>query len=219
MVSRGTWWKAVECNAAYAGTESSPAGLRPQAENSSTALKILLVHLDVADQAVADRAVDCAPCVRVPPPGREDVPSPRLHQERDNAAGTGGQRLHADGQGLYPGARLRGDVVHRGRRVGQEPALAAHPDRRPPAQPGPSASPARSGRWTAGDGGPSPSTRSPAWTPTRQPRPARRLDPRPLADRSLHHLRDVSYGEDASQIRTSSGPQAMATCATWPWES
>lgn len=27
----------------------------------------------------------------------------------------------------------------------------------------------------------------------------------------LHHLRDVSYGEDASQIRTGSGPQAMAT--------
>jgi hypothetical protein len=27
---------------------------------------------------------------------------------------------------------------------------------------------------------------------------------------ALHHLRDVSYGEDASQIRTGSGPQAMA---------
>jgi predicted transposase YbfD/YdcC len=26
----------------------------------------------------------------------------------------------------------------------------------------------------------------------------------------LHHIRDVSYGEDASQIRTGSGPQAMA---------
>ena len=28
---------------------------------------------------------------------------------------------------------------------------------------------------------------------------------------ALHHLRDVSYGEDASQIRTGSGPQVMAT--------
>ena len=28
---------------------------------------------------------------------------------------------------------------------------------------------------------------------------------------ALHHLRDVSYGEDASPIRTGSGPQAMAT--------
>ena len=28
---------------------------------------------------------------------------------------------------------------------------------------------------------------------------------------ALHHLRDVGYGEDASQIRTGSGPQAMAT--------
>jgi DDE_Tnp_1-associated len=28
---------------------------------------------------------------------------------------------------------------------------------------------------------------------------------------ALHHLRDVSYGEDASQIRAGSGPQAMAT--------
>ncbi|MEV1179080.1 ISAs1 family transposase, partial [Nonomuraea sp. NPDC049784] len=27
---------------------------------------------------------------------------------------------------------------------------------------------------------------------------------------ALHHLRNVSYGEDASQIRTGSGPQAMA---------
>ncbi|GAA4587989.1 hypothetical protein GCM10023194_38450 [Planotetraspora phitsanulokensis] len=27
---------------------------------------------------------------------------------------------------------------------------------------------------------------------------------------ALHHLRDVSYGEDASQIRTGSGPQACA---------
>ncbi|GIH79660.1 hypothetical protein [Planobispora longispora] len=28
---------------------------------------------------------------------------------------------------------------------------------------------------------------------------------------ALHHIRDVSYGEDASQIRTDSGPRAMAT--------
>ena len=27
----------------------------------------------------------------------------------------------------------------------------------------------------------------------------------------LHHMRDVSYGEDASQTRTGNGPQAMAT--------
>jgi hypothetical protein len=27
----------------------------------------------------------------------------------------------------------------------------------------------------------------------------------------LHHIRDVSYGEDASQIRTGNGPQVMAT--------
>ncbi len=32
----------------------------------------------------------------------------------------------------------------------------------------------------------------------------------------LHHIRDVSHGEDASQIRTGNGPQAMATCATSP---
>ena len=28
---------------------------------------------------------------------------------------------------------------------------------------------------------------------------------------ALHHIRDVSYGEDASQIRTGNGPQVMAT--------
>ena len=27
---------------------------------------------------------------------------------------------------------------------------------------------------------------------------------------ALHHIRDVTYGEDASQIRTGNGPQAMA---------
>jgi hypothetical protein len=27
----------------------------------------------------------------------------------------------------------------------------------------------------------------------------------------LHHIRDVSYGEDASQIRPGNGPQVMAT--------
>jgi hypothetical protein len=28
---------------------------------------------------------------------------------------------------------------------------------------------------------------------------------------ALHHIRDVSYGEDASRVRTGSGPQVMAT--------
>ena len=28
---------------------------------------------------------------------------------------------------------------------------------------------------------------------------------------ALHHIRDVTYGEDCSQIRTGNGPQAMAT--------
>ena len=28
---------------------------------------------------------------------------------------------------------------------------------------------------------------------------------------ALHHIRDVTYGEDASQVRTGSGPQVMAT--------
>ena len=28
---------------------------------------------------------------------------------------------------------------------------------------------------------------------------------------ALHHIRDVTYGEDTSQIRTSNGPQVMAT--------
>jgi predicted transposase YbfD/YdcC len=28
---------------------------------------------------------------------------------------------------------------------------------------------------------------------------------------ALHHVRDVTYAEDASQIRTGSGPQVMAT--------
>ena len=28
---------------------------------------------------------------------------------------------------------------------------------------------------------------------------------------ALHHIRDVTYGEDASQIRTGNAPRAMAT--------
>jgi predicted transposase YbfD/YdcC len=28
---------------------------------------------------------------------------------------------------------------------------------------------------------------------------------------ALHHIRDVTYGEDASQVRTGNGPQVMAT--------
>ena len=28
---------------------------------------------------------------------------------------------------------------------------------------------------------------------------------------AIHHIRDVTYGEDASQIRTGNGPQVMAT--------
>ena len=48
------------------------------------------------------------------------------------------------------------------------------------------------------------------------PRPARRLDPRPLADRGPHHIRDVTYREDASQVRTGNGPRVMASLRTWP---
>jgi hypothetical protein len=50
--------------------------------------------------------------------------------------------------------------------------------------------------------------------PARQPghpRPARPMGTRPLGHRSPPHIRDVTYGEDASQIRTGSGPQTMAT--------
>jgi hypothetical protein len=36
------------------------------------------------------------------------------------------------------------------------------------------------------------------------------MDLRPLAGRGCTNIRDVSYGEDASQIRTSNGPQVMA---------
>jgi len=88
------------------------------------------------------------------------------------------------------------------------PSPPGSPSRTPPR---PSASPARSGRWTAGGGGPSPSTPITSLD-------ARQATPAQLAAwirghwqiEALHHLRDVSYGEDASQIRTGSGPQAMA---------
>ena len=36
---------------------------------------------------------------------------------------------------------------------------------------------------------------------------------------ALHHLCDVGYGEDASQIRTAADPGSWPPCATWPWAS
>ncbi|HXZ69824.1 MAG TPA: hypothetical protein VEH31_03000 [Streptosporangiaceae bacterium] len=36
---------------------------------------------------------------------------------------------------------------------------------------------------------------------------------------ALHHIRDVTYSEDASQIRTGNGPQVMAPSATWASQS
>ena len=33
---------------------------------------------------------------------------------------------------------------------------------------------------------------------------------------ALHHLRDVTFAEDASQLRTGNAPRVMRACATWP---
>lgn len=43
-----------------------------------------------------------------------------------------------------------------------------------------------------------------------QARAARCLDPRPLEDRDLHWVRDVTLGEDASTARAGTGPHVMA---------
>ena len=64
------------------------------------------------------------------------------------------------------------------------------------------------------NGGPSPSTPLRAWATG-----AQATDAQLAADgyavtgrsRALHHIRDVTYGEDASQTRTGNGPQVMAT--------
>jgi predicted transposase YbfD/YdcC len=37
------------------------------------------------------------------------------------------------------------------------------------------------------------------------------MDSRPLQIEALHHIRAVTYGEDASRTRTGNGPQVMAT--------
>ncbi len=44
-----------------------------------------------------------------------------------------------------------------------------------------------------------------------KPRPPGRLDPRPLGIEALHHIRDVTFAEDASQTRTGTAPRAMAS--------
>src|SRR5262249_51997071 len=120
----------------------------------------------------------------------------------------------------------------------QEPALARHPGRRPPAPP--RARP----RGVAHDqdchrrGRPGVPARSPGHR-HHPPRPAplsvgswrtvtaygitsltvTQASPADLARwirghwgiEALHHIRDVTYGEDASQVRTRNGPQVMAT--------
>ncbi|GAA3807274.1 hypothetical protein ACFS5L_42370 [Streptomyces phyllanthi] len=39
-----------------------------------------------------------------------------------------------------------------------------------------------------------------------------RTRPRPLEFKALHHVRDTTFAEDASQLRTGNAPRAMATC-------
>jgi hypothetical protein len=44
-----------------------------------------------------------------------------------------------------------------------------------------------------------------------QPCPPRRLHPRALGDRErLHYLRDTTFAEDGSQVRTGASPHVMA---------
>jgi hypothetical protein len=53
--------------------------------------------------------------------------------------------------------------------------------------------------------------RSPASPSPSQPRPARRPHPGALGDRErLHWPRDVTFAEDASQLRIGTAPQVMA---------
>jgi hypothetical protein len=54
--------------------------------------------------------------------------------------------------------------------------------------------------------------------PFEQARPARLADllRGHWAIEALHHVRDTSFAEDASQVRTGAAPSAMAACATWP---
>ena len=41
----------------------------------------------------------------------------------------------------------------------------------------------------------------------------------PWAIEALHHIRDVTYGEDASQARTGNGPRSWPPCAAPPSRS
>jgi hypothetical protein len=119
------------------------------------------------------------------------------------------------------------------------PAAATEPD---PGAPGPTRRPPSSWSPTsrlASFWWSRPTTR-PCWTaasaclaararagshPRPRPRPSRTPGPAPprLADlirgywgiETLHHLRDVTLAEDASQVRTGAGPSIMATLRTW----
>jgi hypothetical protein len=94
------------------------------------------------------------------------------------------------------------------------PARGAGPIRHRPSTPIPANSPNSAPTSTVSAAGP------PVSTPNSPTRPRITSHRRSLLDKwrnKLHWVRDVSYGEDASQIRTGNGPQVMATLpGTWP---
>ena len=78
--------------------------------------------------------------------------------------------------------------------------------------PRPSGSPAGPAHWAPNGGAPSPCTRS-------RTSPRTQASPAHLADyirghwniEALHHVRDTTFAEDASQIRTGNAPRTMAS--------
>ena len=85
------------------------------------------------------------------------------------------------------------------------PRRPGHPGQTPPHRPRAPARPPSS-----------PSTYHQPATRPDHPCPARRLIRGHWSIEALHHIRDVTYREDASKVRTGTDPASWPACATWP---
>jgi hypothetical protein len=152
----------------------------------------LLARMPAGNRDSADRATACGGST--PPAGPSAIP-PR---PQDGGRPERPRRGHAS---TVPAPRPAAPPPGR---HGRRPGVPARRPSDPRHPPGP-----RSALWA-----PANRDRVCGHQPYRrpgQPGPPGRRDPRPLGHRALHHVRDTTFAEDASQVRTGNAPRVMAS--------